>query len=128
MAERNERKGMVLGLLLRQGSVVTRDLVERWGLSYGGAQACLEKYRHQSLLTRKKEPGPGPPVYRYHLTLTGHRKAQWMIGQMRIRAEEQLSFPGLEPEEPRVIRPPVHRGARVIRPKVQRGGNHGNSS
>ena len=36
---RNERKAAVLGLLLRDGSVTTRDLVHRWELSYSGAQA-----------------------------------------------------------------------------------------
>lgn len=125
---RNDRKAMVLQLLLSQVSVLSRDLVELWGLRRTDAAQVLGNYRRQGLLSRKREPGPGPIIYRYRLTLTGRRKAEWMVGQMRIRAQEQLSFPGLEPEEPRVLRPPVHREARVIRPKVQRGGNHGDSS
>jgi len=99
----NERKVLVLGLLVKPGaSVVTRDLVDLYGLSYSGAQALLEKYRHQSLLTRRREPGIGPAVYRYFITETGLRKAQWLMLQGLLRSPAQGHLPGLEPE---VFRP-----------------------
>jgi len=113
--DRNERKGMVLGLLLRQGSVTSRDLVERWRLSPSDASQILANYQRQSLLSRKREPGPGPPVYRYHLTLTGRRKAEWMVRQTLIQAREQLSFPGLN--EPEVFRPRL--APEVFKPKLK---------
>ena len=118
MAERNERKALVLGLLLRQGSLISRDLVERWQLSPSDASQILANYQHQGLLSRKKEPGPGPPVYRYHLTLTGRRKAEWMMRQTLIQAPEQLSFERLEPEEPSERIRPVLREER-LRPKLR---------
>jgi len=116
MAGRNERKAVVLGLLLRHGSVLTRDLVQRWGLSYSGAQAALEKYRHQGLLRREREPGPGPPVYRYFLGKAGRRKAMWMAGQALLQAREQEHLPGLEPEEPRIK--PVIRSEERLHPRL----------
>ena len=67
MVGRNERKAAVLGVLLRDGSITTRSLVERWNLNYSGAQASLERYRRSSLIGRFREPGPGPPVFRYRL-------------------------------------------------------------
>jgi len=130
MAERGERQARVFGLLLRRsqggvvGTITSRDLVEAWGLTQGGAATELARYQRQGLLHRDREPGPGPPVYRYRLTRTGERKAAWLVGQARLQAQEQEYLPGLEPEvepEPRVIRPPVHR-ARVLRPRIQRGG------
>jgi len=117
MAERNERKGMVLELLIRQGSVTTRDLVDRWGLSYSGAQAALEKYRRQSLVSREREPGPGPPVYRYRITSTGLNKARWLVIQELLNPLEQEHLPGFKPEEPERIRP-VLREER-IRPNLR---------
>ncbi len=123
MVDRNVRKGMVLGLLLEQGSsVLSRDLVELWGLTPFNASMLLVHYQRQGLLHRDREPGPGPPVYRYRLNGMGRRKALWLFGQ----ALEQKRLPGLELEpevgaEPRVLRPPVHR-ARVLRPRIQRGG------
>jgi len=124
MVERNERKGMVLGLLIHQDSVISRDLVELWGLSPSDAAQILANYQHQGLLHRQREPGPGPPVYRYTLNDKGRRKALWMVSQALLNPQEQRYLPGLEPKvelEPRVIRPPVHR-ARVLRPRIQRGG------
>lgn len=120
MVERNERKRLVLTLLIREGSVVTRDLVDRWNLSYSGAQALLEKYRNQSLVSREREPGPGPPVYRYFITRTGWRKAEWMALQGLRHLPGQSHLPGLEPPEELRIRP-VLRGEPVqrIRPKLR---------
>jgi len=119
MAGRNERKALVLGLLLRQDSVTSRDLVERWGLSPSDAAQLLANYHRQSLISRDREPGPGPPVYRYRLTRAGERKVQWMVNQALLQAQEQLPLPGLEPEERperTVVRPPVTR--RVVRPRT----------
>jgi len=117
MVERNERKRLVLALLIREGSVVTRDLVDQWNLSYSGAQALLEKYRIQSLVSREREPGPGPPVYRYFITRTGLRKAEWMALQ-GLRHPQQSHLPGLEPESPpERIRPVLREGR--IRPKLR---------
>ena len=148
MLGRNERKAAVLGVLLREGSVTTKSLVERWGLSHGGAQASLERYRRHSLLTRQREQGPGPPVYRYRLTTTGRRKAAWFAGQALSEARKRpkrLTRQSktvtlrrlLKPQiVRRVARPQIHRQAlleqqewveseeeattRVIRPKVHR--------
>ena len=118
MVGRNERKAMVLGLLLRVGSVTTRDLVERWELSHSGAQASLEKYRRSSLLARQREPGPGPPVYRYRLTTTGRRKAEWFIRQTSISARNRprVTRHNAQANHRQVIRP--KRVRRVIRPLI----------
>jgi len=118
MAERNERKGMVLGLLLRQGSVTSRDLVERWGLTPFNASMLLVHYQRQGLLHRAREPGPGPPVYRYSLTRSGQRKADWMVRQALLQAKEQQYLPGLDPEEPSERIRPVLREER-IRPRLR---------
>ena len=141
MVGRNERKASVLGLLLRDGSVTTRSLVERWNLSYSGAQASLESYRRHSLISRIREPGPGPSVYRYTLTITGRRKAAWFV--QRSLAATRKRRPLVEPEvtqpigpvlrpsvrrrlviQPiihgrRVVRPNIH-GRRVVRPEIRR--------
>ena len=121
MVARNERKAAVLGVLLRDGSVTTRSLVVRWNLSYGGAQASLERYRRNALLSRLREPGPGPPVYRYSLTITGRRKAAWFVQQSLVRTRKHR--PMVEPEwdqaDRPVLRPPIHR-RRVVRPEIHR--------
>ncbi len=118
MVGRNERKAVVLGLLLRVGSVTTRDLLERWDLSHSGGQASLEKYRRGSLLTRQREPGPGPPVYRYRLTITGRRKAEWFIRQTSISARNRprVTRHKAQANHRQVIRP--KRVRRVIRPLI----------
>ncbi len=120
MVGRNERKAVVLGLLLRVGSVTTRDLVERWDLSHSGGQASLEKYRRGSLLTRHREPDPGPPVYRYRLTTTGRRKAEWFIRQTFVAARNRPKHPRQKVQTSRsqVIWPKSVR--RVIRPMIYR--------
>lgn len=117
---RNERKAAVLGLLLRKESVVTRDLVERWSLTHSGAQASLENYRRHSLLSRKREPGPGPPVYRYILTNTGRQKAAWFAGQALIQARKKPRGPGgnTKTSHRRVLKPKTHPGRVVIRPLI----------
>lgn len=119
MVARNERKAAVLGVLLRDGSVTTRSLVVRWNLSYGGAQASLERYRRNALLSRIREPGPGPPVYRYTLTRTGRRKASWFVQRTLARPEKQRSpkAPPREQSPGAVPRAPVHSRA-VIRPDI----------
>lgn len=118
---RNERKAAVLGLLLRDGSVTTRDLVHRWDLSYSGAQASLEGYRRHSLLTRQREPTPGPPVFRYRLTKTGRRKAAWFAVKALAKARKR---PRQSPQQARssqrrLIRPNIH-SRRVIQPQIYR--------
>jgi len=126
---RNERKVLVLGLLVPAGSsLVSRDLVNLWGLTPSGAQSLLEKYRHQSLISREREPGSGPPVYRYSITPTGLRKAGWLALQMLRHPPGQERLPGwVEPEEPelRGIRPPTRlRGPeRGIRPQTHLRGD-----
>ena len=120
MVGRNERKAVVLGLVLRVGSVTTRDLVERWGLSYSGGQASLEKYRRGSLLARQREPGPGPPVYRYRLTTTGRRKAAWFATQSlkQTRKTPTVRSEGkVKTSRSRVLTPMVHK-RRVVRPLI----------
>lgn len=118
MVGRNERKAVVLGLLLRVGSVTTRDLVQRWDLSHSGGQASLEKYRRGSLLTRQQEPGPGPPVYRYRLTTTGRHKAEWFIRQTSISARNRPRHhkPKVQTNHRHVVWPESVR--RVIRPLI----------
>ena len=121
MVGRNQRKAAVLGLLLRVGSVTTRDVVERWGLSHSSGQASLEKYRRGSLLTRQREPGPGPPVYRYRLTTTGRRKAAWFAGQALVEARKQPRRLRRQARTShrRLLRPSIH-VRRVIRPQIYR--------
>jgi len=123
MVERGERRARVLGLILRRGgTIISRDLIEDQGLTHAAAATELARYQRQGLLHRDREPGgPGPPVYRYRLTRTGEKKAQWLINQARLQALEQKHLPGLEPveSEPKVIRPRVQR---VLRPRINRGG------
>ena len=105
MADRNERKGLVLALLLDQGSVTSRDLMERWGLTPYNASMLLVKYQRQGLLHRDREPGPGPPVYRYTLTKSGRGKVAWMARQGALQALGQRHLPGMGPEtfRPRLV-------------------------
>jgi len=103
MVERGERRVRVLGLILRLGDIISRDLIEDQGLTHAAAATELARYQRQGLLHRDREPGgPGPPVYRYRLTWSGEKKVRWLIGQARLQAEEQEHLPGLEPE-PKVI-------------------------
>lgn len=121
MVERGERQARVLGLILRRGTITSRDLAEDQGLTHGGAASELARYQRQGLLHRDREPGgPGPPVYRYSLTRSGSNKARWLVEQARLKALEQEYLPGLEPvePEPKVIRPRVQR---VLRPRINRG-------
>ncbi len=119
MVARNKRKAAVLGVLLRDGSITTKPLVERWNLSYSGAQASLERYRRSSLISRLREPGPGPPVYRYQLTRTGRRKAAWFVQRSLVRTRKAQPVVAPVDQSPRtVVRPPIHR-RRVIRPNVR---------
>lgn len=117
---RNQRKAALLGLLLRKESVVTRDLVERWSLTHSGAQASLENYRRHSLLSRKREPGPGPPVYRYILTNTGRQKAAWFAGQALIQARKKPRGLGgsTKTGHRRVLKPITQTRRSVIRPLI----------
>lgn len=119
MVGRDERKAVVLRHLLRIGLVTTRDLVERSAISHSGGQASLEKYRRGSLLTRQRELGPGLLVYRDRLTITGHRKSAWFIGQtliadrhrpIDIHREVQSNHRGVtRPKSAlRVMRPLIH--------------------
>jgi len=119
MVDRNQRKGLVLGLLSRGDSITSADLAELWNLSRSGVSTMLAKYHVQGLVTRRREPGPGPPVYRYWITPTGLNKARWLATQGFLHPPEQGRLPGLAPEELR-IRPvlreePVQR----IRPKLR---------
>lgn len=119
MLGRNERKAAVLGLLIRDGSATTGSLVERWNLSYSGAQASLERYRRNSLISRLREPGPGPPVYRYRLTKSGRKKAAWFVQRsLRTRKQRPLEVQTREQSPRTVVRPPIHK-RRVIRPNVR---------
>lgn len=120
MADRGERQRLVFGLIHRLGGAVTsRDLVEAFGLTQSGAATELNRYRVQGFLRRERDPGPGPPVYRYSLTRMGVTKTTWWINQGLLHHPEQEPLPGLAPEELR-IRPvlreePVQR----IRPKLR---------
>jgi len=117
MADRNERKAMVLALVIRQGSVTSRDLVERWAVTPYNASMLLVKYQRQGLLHRDREPGPGPPVYRYSLTKSGYGRAVWMAMRGELQALGQRHLPGLEPEELRIR--PVLREESVQRVRPQ---------
>jgi len=119
MVERGERQARVLGLILRRGTITSRDLVENQGLTHGGAATELARYQRQGLLHRDREPGgPGPPVYRYRLTRTGENKARWLMNQARLRAKEQEYLPGLDPKESSDRIRPVFREERV-RPRLR---------
>ena len=119
MAERGERQRLVLGLVYRRGSITSRDLVEDSGLTPGGAATELIRYQRQGLLHRDREPGPGPPVYRYRLTRSGLNKALWWIAEWQRRHPPgQAHLPGLEPEEPPERIRPVLREER-IRPNLR---------
>jgi len=98
MVDRNQRKGLVLGLLSRGGSVTSADLAELWNLSRSGVSTMLAKYHIQGLVTRRREPGPGPPVYRYWITPTGLNKARWLAIQGLLNPPGQERLPGMEAE------------------------------
>jgi len=118
VAGRNERKALVLGMLTRQESVTSRDLVDRWGLSPSDAAQLLANYYRQNLISRERDSGPGPPVYRYRITSAGLRKVEWMVGQALLQPAGQEHLPGLAPVEPSERIWPVVRKAR-IRPKLR---------
>jgi len=120
VADRGERQRLVFGLILRLGSVTSRDLVEVFGLSHSGASTELARYQRQGFLHREPELGPGPPVFRYRLNKSGEDKARWWVEQGFLHPPGQEHLPGLAPEEFRirpVLReePPVQR----IRPKLR---------
>jgi len=120
MVDRNERKSLVLGLLSRGDSITSAELAELWNLSRSGVSTMLAKYHVQGLVTRRREPGPGPPVYRYWITPTGLNKARWLATQGFLHPPEQGHLPGLAPEELRIR--PVLREAPVQRiqpPKIR---------
>jgi len=115
MADRGERQARVLGLILRRGSITSRDLVEDQGLSHSGAATELARYQRQGLLHRERVSGIGPPVYVYTLTRSGLNKARWWTEQGLLQAPEQEHLPGLEPDNR--IRPVLREGR--IRPKLR---------
>jgi len=129
MVDRNERKSLVLGLLSRGESTTSAELAELWSLSRSGVSTMLAKYHVQGLVSRRREPGPGPPVYRYWITPTGLNKVRWLATQgFLTRSGGQEHLPGLEPA-PRVVRPIIHRrgpesgpAPRVVRPIIHRRG------
>jgi len=126
VADRGERQRLVFGLIHRLGGAITsRDMVEAFGLSQGGAATELNRYRVQGFLRRESEPGPGPPVYRYSLTRMGLSKARWWVEQGLLHPPGQERLPGLEPEQPerRIIRPVIHSRPRVIHPEIHRRGD-----
>jgi len=98
MVDRNERKSLVLGLLSRGDSITSAELAELWNLSRSGVSTMLAKYHVQGLVSRRREPGPGPPVYRYWITSTGLNKARWLATQGLLNLSGQEHLPGLEPE------------------------------
>ena len=103
VADRGERQRLVFGLIHRLGGTITsRDMVEAFGLSQGGAATELSRYWRQNLLRRERVPGIGPPVYVYTLTRGGLNKARWWIEQGLLHPLGQERLPGLEPE---VFRP-----------------------
>jgi len=117
VADRGERQRLVFGLIHRLGGTITsRDVVEAFGLSQGGAATELNRYRVQGFLRRESEPGPGPPIYRYSLTRMGLSKARWWAEQgFLLHPPEQEHLPGLEPDNR--IRPVLREGR--IRPKLR---------
>jgi len=115
MVDRNQRKGLVLGILSRGGSITSADLAELWNLSRSGVSTMLAKYHVQGLVSRRREPGPGPPVYRYWITPTGLNKARWLATQGLLQPPGQERLPGLEPDNR--IRPVLREGR--IRPKLR---------
>jgi len=114
MADRGERQRLVFELIHRLGgSITSRDMVEAFGLSQGGAATELNRYRVQGFLRRESELGPGPPVYRYSLTRMGFTKARWWVDQGFLKPPGQEHLPGLGPEtyRPRLVpeRPQTYR-------------------
>jgi len=133
VADRGERQRLVFGLIHRLGGAITsRDMVEVFGLTQGGAATELNRYRVQGFLRREREPGLGPPTYVYSLTRMGLTKANWWIKQAELlHPPEQGHLPGLEPEpeseseSERGIRPATRlRGSeRGIRPQTRLRGD-----
>jgi len=122
VADRGERQRLVFGLIHRLGGTVTsRDLVEAFGLTQGGAATELNRYRVQGFLRREREPGGlGPPVYRYSLTRMGVTKTNWWINQGLLHHPEQESLPGLALEDHLRIRPVLREEPEQrIRPKLR---------
>ena len=119
--EPNGRKGQILGYLLRARQTTSREVADALGIGLDNASHLLSRYHGYGLLHRERQRGPGPPVWVWSATRTGERKAAWLARQGLMRQVGQAPLPGLEPDEPRVIRPAVHRQGRVLRPRVNRG-------
>jgi len=113
MAERGERQRLVFELIRLYGFVTSRDLVDAFGISHSGAATELARYQRQGFLHREREPGLGPPVYKYSLNKTGEIKARWWVAQ---------GFGSvLESEQPErsFVKPVIRRESRnVYKPQI----------